>query len=115
MSPLKKAKKEYYQNLDEKSVVDNKNFRKTVKPLLSDKWISREKIKVTENEKMLTSVSEAAETLNSFFSNIVKKLWIPKLNWYNPITRNIKDPVFKAILKYKNQPSFLEIQKYSKN
>ena len=28
---------------------------------------------------------------------------------------NIKDPVFKAILKYKNYPSVLAIQKYSKN
>ena len=74
MSLLKKAKKEYYQNLDEKNDIDNKNFRKTVKPLLSDKSTSREKIKVTENEKILTSVSETAKTLNNFFSNIVKKL-----------------------------------------
>ena len=32
---LKKAKKEYYKNLDEKNVIDNKKFWKTVKPLLS--------------------------------------------------------------------------------
>ena len=74
VSPLKKGKKEYYQNLDEKNVIDNKKFWKTVKPLLSDKSVSREKIKLTENEKMLTSESETAETLNNFFSNIVKKL-----------------------------------------
>ena len=30
-------------------------------------------------------------------------------------TEKIKDPVFKAILKYKNHPTILGIQKYSKN
>ena len=55
------------------------------------------------------------QTLNNFFSNIVKKLNIPKFNSNNSVTENIKDPVFKAILKYKNYPSVLAIQKYSKN
>ena len=64
---------------------------------------------------MLASESETAETLNNFFSNIVKKLNIPKFNSNNSVTENIKDPVFKAILKYKNHPSILAIQKYSKN
>ena len=115
VSLLKKAKKEYYQNLDEKNVIDNKKFWKTVKPLLSDKSVSREKINLTENEKMLTSESETAETLNNFFSNIVKKLNIPKFNSNNSVTENIKNPVFKSILNYKNHPSILAIQKYSKN
>ena len=115
VSLLKKAKKESYQNLDEKNVIDNKKFWKTVKPLLSDKSVSREKINLTENEKMLTSESETAETLNNFFSNIVKKLNIPKFNSNNSVTENIKNPVFKSILNYKNHPSILAIQKYSKN
>ena len=114
VSLLKKAKKEYYQNLDEKNVIDNKKFWKTVKPLLSDKSVSREKINLTENEKMLTSESETAETLNNFFSNIVKKP-SPKFNSNTSVTGNIKDPVFKAILKYEYHPSILAIQKYSKN
>ena len=112
MSLLKKAKKEYYQNLDEKNVIDNKKFWKTVKPLLSDKSVSREKINLTENEKMLTSESETAKI---FFSNTVKKLKIPKFNSNNSVTQNIKDPVFKAILKHKNHLSILAIQKYIRN
>ena len=63
---------------------------------------------------MLASESETAETLNNFFSNIVKKP-SPKFNSNTSVTGNIKDPVFKAILKYKNHPSILAIQKYSKN
>ena len=31
------------------------------------------------------------------------------------VTENVKDLVSKAILKYKNHPSILEMQKYSKN
>ena len=80
VSFLKKAEKEYDQNLNEKNVTDNKKFWKTVKPLLSDKSVSREKINLTENEKMLTSESETAETLNNFFSNIIRKRNIPKFN-----------------------------------
>ena len=60
MSLLKKAKKESYQNLDEKNVIDNKKFWKTVKPLLSDKSVSREKINPTKNEKMLKTECEKA-------------------------------------------------------
>ena len=88
VSLLKKAKKEYYQSLDEGNVIDNKKFWKTVKPLFSDKSVSTEKINLTENEKMLTSKSETAETLNNFFSDIVRKLNIPKFNSNNPVTEN---------------------------
>ena len=73
-----------------------------------------EKINLTENEKMLASESETAETLNNFFSNIIKKLNIPEFNSNNSVIENIKDPVFKTILEYKNHPSILPIQKYRK-
>ena len=94
MSLLKKAQKKYYQNLDEKNVIDNKKLWKTLKPLLSDKSVSREKINLTENEKMLTSESETGETLNNFFSNIVKKLNIPKFDSNDSLSESIKDTVF---------------------
>ena len=90
VSLLKKAKQEYYQNLDKKNVIDNKQFWKTVKPLLSDKSISREKINLTGNENMFTSESQTAETLNNFFFNIVKKLNISKFNSNNSVTKNTK-------------------------
>ena len=54
VSLLKKAKKEYYQNVEEKNVTDNKRFWKTVKALLSDKLVSQQKKDLTENEKMPT-------------------------------------------------------------
>ena len=97
--------------MDEENVIDNKKFWKTVKPVLSDNSVSREKINLTENEKALTSESEKAEALNNFFPNIVKKLEIPKFDSNDSVTENINDPVFKAILKYKNHPSIFGMQK----
>ena len=64
---------------------------------------------------MLTSESETAETLNNFFPNIIKKFEISKFSSNDSVTENIKDRVFKAILKYKNHPNILAVQKYSKN
>ena len=44
VSLLRKTKKDYYANLNVKDNVDNKLFWKTLKPLLSDKTQSNEKI-----------------------------------------------------------------------
>ena len=44
VSHLRKTKKDHYANLNEKDVADNKQFWRTVKPLLSDKVKSSEKI-----------------------------------------------------------------------
>ena len=41
---VRKSKKLYYSNLDEKKVTDNKTFWKTIKPFLSDKTVSKEKV-----------------------------------------------------------------------
>ena len=45
---LLKTKTEYYGNLNEKDLIDNKQFWRTVKPLLSDKIKSSEKITLVE-------------------------------------------------------------------
>ena len=44
MSLFRKSKKLYYSDLDEKKVTDNKTFWKSIKPFLSDKIVSREKV-----------------------------------------------------------------------
>ena len=40
---MTKTKKDYYGNLNEKDVIDDKKFWKTVKPLFPDKLKSSEK------------------------------------------------------------------------
>ena len=107
---LRKTKIRYYANLNEKKILDNKQFWKVVKPLFSDKSITGDKINLTENGEYVKTEMKTAEVFNSFFSNIVKNLKIPHYSNFDPIAQNIEDPTLKAIVKYKNHPSILTIQ-----
>ena len=49
-------------------------FWKTVKPLLSEKHFSSNKITLLEDDEIISKDSEVAETLNLFFSNVVETL-----------------------------------------
>ena len=100
----------YYGNLNEKDITDNKKFWKTVKPFLSDKSINSDKIHLNENGELINSKTKTAEVLNEFFSNIVKNLKIPECENFNRNFQKVKDPVLKAILKYKNHPSIIAIK-----
>ena len=51
---MRKAKKDYYGNLNEKDVIDNKKFWKTVKPLFSDKVKTSERISLVHEDKIIT-------------------------------------------------------------
>ena len=50
---------------------NNRKFWKTVKPILSNKFVKSEKITLTDNEKVITNDKEIAKFLNDFFSNII--------------------------------------------
>ena len=116
VSLLKKTKKNYYDSLNEKDVSDNKTFWKTVKPFLSDKIVSKEQILLVENEEIISEDSKIAESLNSFFSNIVKNLKIPGYRPHNDsLFENVSDPILQVILKYRNHPSILTIGEVCKN
>ena len=110
VSLLRKTKKRYYENLNEKSVVDNKLFWKTVKPLLSDKVMGKDHIHFVENDELIKTDLETAEVFNNFFSNIVQNLKISRYTNEEPIVSNISDPTLKPILKYRNHPSITAIQ-----
>ena len=53
--------------------------------------------------------------MNNFFSNIVKNLKIPEYENLDPNFENVKDPILRAILKYKNHPSITAIKEKAKN
>ena len=74
VSLLRKTKKRYYENLNEKSVVDNKLFWKTVKPLLSDKVMGKDHIHLVENDELIKTDLETAEMFNNFFPILSKTL-----------------------------------------
>ena len=109
MSLVRKTKKLYYSNLDEKKVTDNRSFWKIIKPFLSDRIVSREKVTLIEEDEIVESDINTAQILNTFFSNIVSNLKIAEYANYDPISDNINDPVFKPIVRYRNHPSIFNI------
>ena len=110
VSLLKKSKKKYFANLNEKDILDNKLFWKTIKPSFSDKIMTRDRINLSEKGELVKTELETAEVLNKFFSNIVNNLEISKYSKYESFIDNIKVQALRAILKYKNHPSIIAIQ-----
>ena len=64
---LRKIKKRCCENLNEKSVIDNKPIGKTVKLFLCDKTVGKNKIHLTENDELIKTDLETAKILNDFF------------------------------------------------
>ena len=110
---MRKEKKEYFANLNEKDIIDNKKFWHTVKPFLSQKLKSREKITLVEKEELVSSESDVAQRFNLFFSNIVKNFDIPKYVVGDTLHLNLKNhPILMAILKYRDHPSIITINRF---
>ena len=64
-----------------KNVCDNKTFWRVVKPLLSNKIISNEKITIVEGDKIIRSDKKTAKVfLIEFFANVVTNINIPQFN-----------------------------------
>ena len=70
---LKKAKTNYYENLDLNDI-NNKKFWTTVKPLFCTKIKSAETITLDENGTLVRDEKGVAHTFNDFFVNIVSNL-----------------------------------------
>ena len=74
---VRQARINFFTNLDIRQVQDNRRFWKTVKPLLSSKSKSSDKIALTEHDSIITNNEEIAETLNDYFMKIADSLKIP--------------------------------------
>ena len=74
---LKKAKREYYSNLDIKQITDNKKFWKNIKPFFSEKQKKLSKIILVENNNIISNDQELANAFNTFFvhNNTHKKVF----------------------------------------
>ena len=107
---LRKSKKSYYNNLNVKSVTDNKLFWKSVKPCFSEKSPIDKKITLIENDKIVSKEDEVAESCNVFFSNAVKILNLKPPQELTQKASHIDDPIIKAIHKYQLHPSIIKIQ-----
>ena len=63
--------------------------------MLSDKIVSTERITLTDNGKVVSIEPDIANVLNTFYSNIVTNLRFPEHAYYDPIAKNISDPIYK--------------------
>ena len=116
VSLLRKSKSYHFGNLNEKNISDNKTFWKTIKPFLSEKITSTQKITLIDKEEIIIGDNNTAEVLNTFFSSIVSNLKIDGYSNSDPLANNIRDPVLKYIVKYRNHPSILAIgELYNEN
>ena len=67
-----------------------------------------------EDSEVISSDNETADVLNTFCSSIVNNLNFPEYPISNPYYSKIRDPVLKAIVKYKDHPSIKAIGRVPK-
>ena len=106
----KKERRKFYNNLDLKFFTDNKKFWTTVKPFLSDRGIQAKKINLKEGNKIISEDKDVADILNTYFSESVDYLDKGENKFIINSADHIVDPIERAIFKYKNHPSILEIR-----
>ena len=103
---LLERKKKFFDNLSTSAVSDNKTFWNVRKLFFTNKSTFGRNIKLIKKEEILKHDTEIAEELNRFFSNAVKSLNIAENTCItNRVSDNLKDPVARAIEKFKTRPS----------
>ena len=110
VSILRKNKRDYFGNLNNKIVTDNRKFWKIISSLFSEKVFHRECITLKGSIKTIINNVELAEMFNTFFSKILPNLNIDNNLGDNITNPNITDTVFCAIQKYERHPSILKIK-----
>ena len=111
---LRKAKFDYYRNINLDNLKDNRKFWKTVKPIFSDKVQVNSSLTLIENDKMITNDLEIAEIFNHHFATVTDSLEISAGDVVLLPTDDIQDPVEKAIKKYDAHPSICKIKENHK-
>ena len=107
---LRKAKFNYYKDLDLNNLTDNSKFWKTVKPVFTDKVQVSQSITLIEKGEMVTDDLKIAEIFNNYFANITQDLEITDNGAQLSSTTGIEDPIDKAVEKYKSHSSIKKIK-----
>ena len=96
---IKMENKSYYNNFDIKLITDNIKFRKSVKPLFSDKHFSGNKITLA-GEEIISNDHDIAESFNSYFTKVVENL---------DIDMSLNSIIFRILWKNSKITSILKI------
>ena len=110
----RKAKRDFYNQIDISAVTDNKKFWKIVKPLISDKSSSKSRRTLVEEGKIVSNESDVAETFNNFFVTI-DSLGIIENENIILAYEDISDPVDQIVFKFSRPPSIQKIRSFNEN
>ena len=104
---VRKAKKNFFNNLNVRNITDNKRFWKTMKPFLLSKVGNNERKNLVEGDKVVSEDREVAEKFKSYFENIVETLGInSKFMSEEPVSNeSVND-----IRKFQNHSSTIKIK-----
>ena len=106
----KKEMKKFYQNLNLKTFIDNKNFWKNIKPLFSEKGPISQRITIVDGENIFTEDKDVSELFNICFRDAVHKLNIQENVHLMNQTSSTNDLIESSIEKYNFHPSILKIK-----
>ena len=110
----KKAKKDYFHNLNINDINDSKKFWKTVKPFFTSKGIKGSgKIILVEKEEIISDNGKITEIMNNYFVGITRELGVSPPIGKNKAESNLIfiDPIDQIINNYSEHPSIHEIKK----
>ena len=82
---LRRTKKEYFQNLNVKNLLDNKKFWKIIKPYFSNKGLNSNKMLLKEKGELISDEKQLASIMNKFFINITRSLKLKKIRVALPL------------------------------
>ena len=107
---LKKEKKRYLSNLDMKNITDNKKFWQTMKPFFGNSGSVKSKITLVEGDEVISDEKKVADTFSDFFDQAVSSLDLKENSDILNKVEDQSDPVDKALHKFKDHPSIIEIK-----
>ena len=109
LSLLRRTKRNYFANLKDSNIIDNKKFWKTVQPLFSNKGTSNNNYTLMEGEEIINEDKKIAQIFNDYYSQTIANLDLPVPPFV--ASEEAQDHTVKCMQKYKEHPSVLEIQK----
>ena len=108
----KRAKHEYYGNLDMRATKDIKSFWKTFKPLFSNS-MNHEKTVLIKIDKIVKDDKEIIQYFNEYFATITGSLNIPRFP--TPPIEHTGEVICVAMQTYASHPSVLKIKERAFN
>ena len=113
-SLFRKEKKKFYDNIDISLITDNKKFWKTVKPFFSEKHFGKKKVILVDNDNIISNDKDVAETMNTFFSNIVYSFDLNKYPDEHLVNDYAENHISNIVNKYKDHPRIIRIREMRK-